>query len=112
MVTFKEFLEFSVPSLTWRSDNTSTSKTTASSTCREDDLQLTTWTDFLTSAQKTFADVTDFELKEPSIEIFNKLIAPDLVVNCEDRVLDLFRDLIAKPLCNVLSSKELAHEGA
>jgi hypothetical protein len=48
--------------------------------------------DFLTSAQKTFDDVTDFELTEPSIEIFKKLIPPDLVVNCEERVLSLFEN--------------------
>jgi hypothetical protein len=100
-------LHFSVPSLSWRPDTISTTKTTVPLECPKDELILSTWTDFVHCAQKTLDDVADFELEKSSLDVFEELEAPDLVVNCEDRVLNLFRNLIGEPLCSALNSKEL-----
>jgi hypothetical protein len=105
MVTFKAFLQYSVPCVKWNTEHISTTGTTApSSKPRNDELLLSLWTDFVTGAAAAADKLEDLELEDNPLFQFKRSTNSDFVISCEEEMTHAFSKFIGEPLTIALDS--------
>jgi serine/threonine protein kinase len=88
MVNFKEYLDFILPDIKRVKGNSSTTKSTCLTSPRKDELRLSVWKEFITSAHDFVEGVPDFDLKDNPLQVF-QLPSDVQTVSCEDQVTNI-----------------------
>jgi hypothetical protein len=90
MVSFKEFLNFSVPPLQWESRNLTSTNATIPASPRKDELHLSLWSDFVSNAKNTVGELDDFDVAGSPLDVFRKARTR---VTSEDQVAHVFNNI-------------------